>query len=456
MDNSPQRNRNFIILGIIIAVLAGCIPPELMFPVLIVGLGLLWGLVIISGKGEKERTFLIPVFIISTAARIISAIFLFNLIYLSNGTGHIGDAWGYSANGGVILDLWMAGKKGSELIKEAVRHSSSGTITVYDFWNAIVYYITGKNSLSPVLLNCLAGSLTAIFIYDIAGKFYNKRAARIASLLTAFWPSLFFWSIQNLKEPISIFLITVLIWSVLNLKSKFRFYLLFSTAAFAAALKEFRSFLFYIFCMALLASLFFPFFRLRKSPFLYLSAAILLLFIVLAVPHTGLEPVKLFHIFEEFNKDDLSDTGSVLAAMDVLRRGKALEAGSAFFTLQFANPINYVLFGMPVMFLIAVLAPFPWMLGSMLQITAVPETILFYFLIPAIFLGGKYIITHKIKGGDLLIFYLIAMYMALGLTEGNAGTLFRHRAMALPFVFVLVAVGLSQRRDLIKGDPKAL
>jgi hypothetical protein len=42
------------------------------------------------------------------------------------------------------------------------------------------------------------------------------------------------------------------------------------------------------------------------------------------------------------------------------------------------------------------------------------------------------------------------MMLVLAFIEGNIGTLFRHRAMVLPFMFILVGVGI----DRIKNKEK--
>lgn len=453
MENLLQQNRAFIFLCVITAIAAGCMPVEFASPVLIAGLGLFIGLILISTRDAEDRDFLIPAFIAVFLARLAFVIFLFNFICISNGTGQLGDAWSYSINGRTILDLWFKGLRGAELARAAFVHSASGALTKYDFWNAVVYYFAGKNLFAPIFINCLVVSLTGILTYDIAKWLCDKKAAMIAFLLTAFCPSLFFWSAQNLKEPISLFLTSVLIWTALRLKIQFRFYLLFLLLVFSAALGVFRTFLLIAFYISLPVSLLFYLGRLKKNFIPYLVMTIFIFFIMVICINTIKPDFIVRKMLYFFGEATAPTEKGVLLWLYSMREGRTLDAGSALLTsLKFENPLSYILAGMPLMLLAGLLAPFPWMLGSMFQIMAVPEMILFYFLIPSIFSGGKFIIKYRLKEGAILLAYIIIMYLILGISEGNAGTLFRHRSIVLPFVFILVAVGLSHKNKSVKKD----
>jgi len=75
-------------------------------------------------------------------------------------------------------------------------------------------------------------------------------------------------------------------------------------------------------------------------------------------------------------------------------------------------------------------APFPWEATKVTQKLTIPDMILWYVAIllalPALFPLG----------------YLTGMALVLLLTEGNTGTLYRHRAMIIPVVLCFSASGL--------------
>ena len=85
-------------------------------------------------------------------------------------------------------------------------------------------------------------------------------------------------------------------------------------------------------------------------------------------------------------------------------------------------------------------------MGSISQIIVIPEMLLYYLLLPAMFLGWRFIIRDKVKEGGLIIVYIFLMMLVLAFVEGNIGTLFRHRAMVLPFMFILVGIGLDKMK----------
>jgi len=118
--------------------------------------------------------------------------------------------------------------------------------------------------------------------------------------------------------------------------------------------------------------------------------------------------------------------------------------------LSIFNPSTFIFF-MPIMALVAWLAPFPWQIGSMSQISAVPEMLLYYLLLPAMFSGWKFIMKHKIGEGGIIIVYIFIMMLVLAFIEGNIGTLFRHRAMVLPFMFILIGIGIVRYRTKNNG-----
>ncbi len=51
---------------------------------------------------------------------------------------------------------------------------------------------------------------------------------------------------------------------------------------------------------------------------------------------------------------------------------------------------------------------------------------------------------YKIREGGIIVVYIFVMMVVLAFIEGNIGTLFRHRAMVLPFMFILAGIGLEK------------
>jgi len=350
-----------------------------------------------------------------------------------NGTGLMGDTWSYSESGYSVLQMWLGGMRDvKEITDSMMKITTSGNLGNYDFWNAIVYFFTGKSPLSVIFINCIASSLTIVFIYYITRQLYSEKAAKISAILTAFWPSLFVWSIQNLKEPLSIFLITILIWAILQLKIKFRFYLLFIVILASLALKELRMVSFFMFYVII-----FPF-----SLILFLWRKNKILFLCLIVSIGLIIAIIVNHYLMKFLPQNQSNF-SLFEYVYKMRTYRSYGNTAFLSNLDITNPAIFMFF-VPIALSVAWLAPFPWQVGSMSQITAMPEMLVYYTLLPVMFIGWGFIMKHKIKEGGIIILYIFIMMMVLAFIEGNIGSLFRHRAMVLPFMFILVGIGLDR------------
>jgi hypothetical protein len=96
----------------------------------------------------------------------------------------------------------------------------------------------------------------------------------------------------------------------------------------------------------------------------------------------------------------------------------------------------------------AVFAPFPWQIGSVMQIMAAPETIVFYILFPVTLRGIFFAYKKRFNQSILLLSIIGGILIFLALVEGNSGTLFRHRFVAFNLLFIFTAIGLSLRRPL--------
>ena len=416
-------------LGVLIALIVTFSPMGSIAPLVIAVFGIWVGLFLLLYHKDnyKEHTFLLTAFFLSFLSRIIISLLFYNVVFINQGAGLLGDGWSYNENGYAILQMWLSGIRNiDEIYINMMKITTSGTLGSFDFWNAIVYYFTDKSPLSVIFINCLASSLTIIFIYYIVKQLYNEKAAKISAVLTAFWPSLFMWSIQNLKEPLAIFLTTILIWAILKLKAKFRFYLLFLIILVSIALKELRLVSFFMFYAVILP--------LSTILFLWRKNRVLFIFLLL------MAGAGLFAAVNNY-----LNSQSPLEYINYMRTVRAYGNTAFLSNLDITRPVNFIFF-VPIALLVAWLSPFPWQMGSISQIIVIPEMLLYYLLLPAMFLGWRFIIRDKVKEGGLIIVYIFLMMLVLAFVEGNIGTLFRHRAMVLPFMFILVGIGLDKMK----------
>jgi len=439
-----SKNGKIIFLCLIIASLVSFLNQEyIIFPLFIFFAGLFIGAFSSILSKKEDRNFLLVLFLGAYFIRIVASVFLYNIVFIFNGRGLLGDGYGYSESGYSIFELWNNGVTDvDKIIESVIKVSVSGNLGSYDFWNAMVYSVTGKSPLSMIFINCSIYSLIIFPVYYITKQVGNRRSAMIAAFLTAFWPSLFIWSVQNFKESLTIFLVTNLFWVVLLLKIKFRFYLLFILTALSMALYEFRKFYFFIFYLITLPFSFILYLLKKKKT---------MIFIIFMT--TG---IIFFMLFVNLLKEHIpylisftaTDSGSGLSFLEWLDKFRSYRTygNTAFLSgWNLTNPLSLMIFT-PLALLIAWLAPFPWQLSSISQALVVPEALVYYLLLPFVFIGIGSVLKKNLGDGLIIFVNIFIMILIMAFVEGNIGTLFRHRAMVLPFMFVLIGVGLDKVR----------
>lgn len=442
-----------VLLGILFFLF---VPVEYFALWLIVLLGFGAGILFISfAQSKEDRVFLYKIFFIAFFLRILTALFLYLLtIDWNYGLGangflgfFIGDGWGFHENGWRILLCRQRNLPiDPEIFKVTI--SASSTLHSYDFINAAIFNFTGKSPLAMFFFNSFLGVTVVILMYFIAKLIFGEKTAKVTALLCAFWPSLFLWSTQNLKEPISVFLIVVCFWGYIYFLKKFNpMYLLLFFISLLLLVKFRVPLAVIVLACVALNLLYSLLFASKKQPFLFLTICAIALLIALffvdtyiskgaefIIPFSG-KAFNLTTLLEEVNQD---------------RAVRAYANLSIMPDYDISNPLNLILY-LPVGLTMVFFAPFPWQTANLSQIYGFFEMLAWYILIP-FFIKGLYLSWKKnIKYSSILFIYICAAATSLGLTEGNIGTLFRHRAILWNFFLIFAAAGLvlkwQQRQD---------
>jgi hypothetical protein len=431
----------------------GCITP---LGVVILGLGL--GVFLIARHAFPESREFIFVFMLALFSRVT----LTTVLYLSSffvrnaykpGFLFLNDGYPFSENGWLILRIYLANVP----IKTdffVSRLSLSGTVSAYDYWNAIVYYFTGKSPLSIFFFNSAVGALVAVFTFLVAIKIFGRHVAILASFLVAIWPSLNMWSSQNFKDPlIDLGVITIIFFILEVFQKKFSTYL-FSIAMLSAfILYKFR----YHTALILLASLviYAFFYAAVKAKLLIklhplagkIMLVILLLFIVCGFMLLLFKWVLIYdHIANEWNKSfelwryilELKSDGNMKLPVAQLSNGWGMALA----------PLTYLVYGF--------LTPFPWqfplnLFGIILLIEIALYYFLFYYFVKGIILAVR---NPGLKMIGFIIIFVFLYLIILGASEGNSGILLRHRSAVLPFYFMFASYALligQKRKETYAG-----
>lgn len=135
-----------------------------------------------------------------------AAALLFAVSYASGRGGfYFGDDAAYDATGRLVAE-YIRGT-GDPQMGPPVWGGYAYLVSGYGLLVAALYTIFGSQTLSMQFLN--AGLLTAavVLLYDVVAHVFDRQKAIIAAAIAAFFPSVFVWSVLNLKDALTLFLV---------------------------------------------------------------------------------------------------------------------------------------------------------------------------------------------------------------------------------------------------------
>ena len=440
-----DKGRIFLLIAILF--IPVIMPMHILSPILIILAGLMLGVLIVSVFSPSDFNFLFSIYAIGFAVRIFASFLFYVTSFVFKGyrPGFFfsNDGWSYSQQGWQICKFTERGIKvtAEGFLSDPNMLNYSGNIAIYDFFTSYVYSITGYSPLSLFFISSLAGSIAALFIYLIAKELFSERVARISAFFAFFWPSFILWSTQNLKDSMIAMFVFILLWSLFyayrHLAPGF---LLLSMVSVLALSKIGMPYIAIIASMIVFASLFLTINYLFKSKLVTL----VILFFLCAVFCIFLGNKVLEFTFEK--SAYVMNQGSLWEFLDYQRSVRA------YGKLQFLRGTDIssagkAIFFTPLGLLLAIFAPFPWQMGSIMQIMAIPETILFYILAPLTIKGIVFGYRKRLNHSFLLLSIIAGLLLFLALVEGNSGTMFRHRAIAFYLIFIFTSMGISLKKD---------
>ena len=433
-----QHDRGYAVTILSIILIAVFAPYPALFPWAIALLGLTLGLLPISFLKEEDRAFLFKIFFYGYLSRVLVAciLHLATMRYERNPGFLIDDGWTYSVNGWAIANKL---ERGLPIDTESVRSISvTNTVNLYDYINGWIYFIVGYNPLTVFFLNCFLGAVTPLFLYFMTRSIFNRSAARLTAILCGFWPSIFLWSTQNLKEPLNVFLVVVCFWAfILFLKRINPFYLAIGGFALYALLRL-RSIVAGIIVISVILQLLFLIIRLIKRwPVLFL--AMIPIFVIAAINSN--------HIIEQYMsliQNSGMDVSSIARTTGELRKARASHSLAILPDYEIVDFRSLIVY-LPVGLIAVLFAPFPWQVFSVSQMMAGPEMLVWYLMFSNTAKGAWFALKKKSEYTVCIFAYIMMILMILGAIEGNAGTIFRHRSIAMVFLLMFMAVGIDMK-----------
>ena len=337
------------------------------------------------------------------------------------------DAMAYERIGEAISNYWSGAGPAPQAIREGWRPG-------YYHLNAVFHFIFGESSIALVVLNMFAGVGTALMTFYLTREVLTVRSAKVAALLTGFFPSLVLWSILNIRDALATFFIVLLVLSGVRLTKRFRLSRAWIFVGALLGLGLLRDYMAFVVVAGLAIGSFTALRPDRIVGTMAFGTVVALAFTYLA------DQVGLFSAVRP---------ETALETAQILRMGLQAGATSAFGLGAETETIGGALRYLPLGVSYLLFAPFPWSIETTLQLTAMPETLLWYPLFILAIKGLRISMRGGLTNVMIVLSVLVIVVSSYGLVEGNFGTAYRHRAQIMPLFFVFTGVGLSWLKERV-------
>jgi hypothetical protein len=308
----------------------------------------------------------------------------------------------------------------------------------YVYIVAAIYFLFGLSPVLPKLLNCLVGALIVPTVFDVALRMGGSAAAALrAATFVTWFPSLVLWSSLNIRDAWIVLVILLICRESLILQQRPRVLSLVLLALGVFAIVQLRDYILFAVAGPMVVS--FVAWRSRNMVRNLVLGGVVAIGVIYADQSAGAN--RKLRTFD-------------LEQIHEIRYWNTVGASSQFEQADISTPFKAALF-LPKGLAYFLLAPFPWMLGSIRQVLAVPETLFFYWLLPWVLRGIRDLIRDHLGSSLMVLLITAGLTLGYALGEGNAGTAYRHRAQILCFFLIFAAVGLDKRPRRARGPALA-
>ena len=392
---------------------------------------------------KVEPEFLVQVFVAALLVRVVVGVVI-NYFQLQDFFG--GDAITYDFYGFALVKAWGGDQYYLSKVNSFFgEYGQSAWGMVYMV--GALYKVIGRNMLAVQFTNAVFGAATAPAVFLITHTlFQNKRVARIACLLVAFFPSLVLWSSQGLKDGPIVLLLVLAILVTLQLAEKFSLKNVVILCLVLATLISFRFYLFYMMTAAVLGA-----FIIGTREFT--MATFVRQFVVVIGIGMGLTYMGVLQRARQ--------QAGYFGDLRVVERSRVDQsrAGSGFGQDIDVSTPEGAIRAVPLGITYLLFAPFPWEVQSLRQSITLPEMIVWWMCFPLLILGLWFAIRHRLRQAFVILIFTTMLTLAYSIFQGNVGTAYRQRAQLLVFYFIFVAVGyvlLQEKREERKQQSEVL
>ena len=337
-----------------------------------------------------------------------------------------------------------------------------------------LFVIFGPDVRMPLLLNSAMAVMTTLLIYSAGVRLFGTRIAFVAAAVVAFYPSLILWSSLNLKDSLTIALATSAVWALIAFAGQPAALSMMASFVATEALVSVRAYVAGTVAVAAalsIAVVAMPWRRRVMSATVGFTIAVAIVLQSLAAVGLG-EGDQLLATFERVraamavsartafvptpspqpsasrskpaattSAATIGPSAAPVGSSAVMPVATALTTQPA--TVDTEAPTLRTLSYLPVGLAYVIFAPVPFAARRAQELISAPEMAWWYVL----FWGALFTLWRRRRAWRTLaplVLVTAGLMMVLALTEGNVGTLFRHRGMVVPFVALLAAPAMAE------------
>lgn len=394
--------------------------------------------------GAWRLPFVVPLVLVAFVTRAIAAAGLERWLISRGGDGFIvPDERGYDRIAWLQAQAWHG-------IVPEVPPADRINLNLYTYTESAVYFVLGHHPLAMKLLNCLLGALVAGLIFLIARRLFGYMAGVLAGIAAAFFPSTFLWSLTSLKDTMFLFAVALVMWLLTVLLATGSWRLVLPLLVAFALVGSLRSYVQVMLGVIVPGTVVLQ--STARLPRKWPLAAVLVTGCAALIWFSGsswwlsvgADQVNLQRECAAFGANSAfappSDVQCSLGVPTLAGEAPAVVAPNSPATID--RTMMELTAWLPFGLWHVLAAPVPWTSDSMAERATIPEMIAWY---GAVALAAIAVARHWRRWRDYahLLGYIGGIALLLALTQGNLGTLVRHRSMIIPFVLVFSGAGAA-------------
>ncbi|MFT4037916.1 MAG: glycosyltransferase family 39 protein [Thermomicrobiales bacterium] len=393
--------------------------------------------------------FLPALVVVAIALRAVGAVVLHSLLLRNGGDGFFNpDERGYDQVAWAQAELWHG-------IGPGVNPVEAYLLNVFTYTQAAIFFVIGHHPLAIKLLNSVLGGLTVGLVFMIAWRIFGSRPAVASGVAALLFPSTFLWAISGLKDTMFGLAIMLVLWLLIELIATTRKIWLIPFFVALALLGGLRD---YVQAMIGIIAPFSIAVQSSRWPRKWLVVTLLVVGCVALVVTSAAakwlltDPARLN---QQRSCAAMNADSSFLGEDNDQLLAECAGVGTTEGMALAGRSVKELVAWLPHGAMYAAAAPFPWTATRLSERATIPEMLCWYVAVT--FAVVALIVSWRAQWRAYLpiVLYVGGISLLLALTQGNLGTLVRHRSMIIPSVLVFSGFGVVYAlQALVRRNPQ--